>query len=151
MISTERRLLEEPDQVAPLAASLSELLREELNGIKKQWDDQWKLGESRLEADSNWQAIEPERRRLLRLSRKLILDQAPRIEVENTEALLRTLDAASLSALRDRIAAMPSRYDGMLVEAAKLLEPAAHRVQLPNSTLRTEEEIDSWYPLKESG
>lgn len=143
-VEAQRQLLEEPDQIAPLVSGLTQMLRGELNTAKAQWDRQWELGESRLASDPNWNEVEPEQRHALRVPHSLTIGEAPKIEVQDTDAVLRTLEALPLPALRDRIAAMGSRYDQILVQAAKLLEPAAQKIDLPGGTLKTEEDVERW-------
>jgi hypothetical protein len=137
-------LLKDPDPMAPLAASLAQILREQLNDLKKRWDLQWSTRESRLEKDASWQALEPEQKHELRLPHGLLEAVAPRIDVESTEAVIATLDTSPLPALRDRIAAMPSRYDELLLAAAQLLEPMAKKVDLPSRTLKSDKDVDEW-------
>ena len=143
-VQDQRLLLQDPDPIPALSAGLSQLLREQLNDLKKRWDHQWNVGEARLEKDPSWQALEPEQRHELRLPHGLLQAMAPQIDVETTAAVLATLDASPLSALRDRIAAMPSRYDELLVGAAQLLEPKARKVDLPSRTLKSEQDVDAW-------
>ena len=50
----------------------------------------------------------------------------------------------SLSALTDRVAALPSRFDAVLVAAAELMEPEAQFIKFPQRTIKTDQEIDQW-------
>lgn len=143
-INEHRQLLEEPDQIEPLISELTQLLRNQLNTLKAQWDKEWNAGEARLEADEHWNQLEPEQKHELRVPHGLIQNAIPRIEVQDTDAILKTLDAVSLSELQNRIAAMPRRYDQILFETARLMEPKAQEVLVPRRMLKTEEEIDSW-------
>jgi len=97
-----------------------------------------------LSADENWNKLEPKQKHDLRVPHGLVEDRLPQIEIKDTESILRTLNATSLNALRDRIAAMPGRYQQILLEAAQLLEPMARRANLPKATLKTETDLDSW-------
>jgi len=143
-IEEHRLLLQEPDPIAPLVASVTQLLRDELNKDKAAWDKEWETGESRLKKDSNWQQLEPEQKHELRKPHGLIEEGIPKIRVESTEAILTTLDASPLSALKDRVAAMQSRYQQILLGAAKLLEPEVQAVRLPSRTLKTESDVEQW-------
>ena len=143
-IEDQRQLLEEPDLIAPLVANLTQLLRDELNQIKKSFDDNWEAGEEKLRNDVNFQLLEKEQRHDLRLSQQLVEGAKPLIEVENTTAVLKSLNANGISALHDRVAAMPSRFDKVLFEAAKMLEPEVENVILPSRMLKTEEDIQEW-------
>lgn len=148
VIEEQRQLLEEPDLIAPLVAGLTQLLREELNQIKKSFDENWDAGGERLKNDANFGQLGQDQRHALRLSQQLVEAAKPVIEVENTHAVLKSLTANGISALRDRVAAMPSRFDKVMFEAAKLLEPEVEEVVLPSRMLKTDEDIQEW--LKEA-
>lgn len=147
-IEQQRQLLQDPDPVTPIITGLTQLLRDELNVISAGWEEQWKAGEAKLNADSNWQQLEPEQRHDLRATQQLVEAYIPKIDVKDTTSILKTLDRAGLHPLRDRIAAMASRFDQVLFGAAKMLEPEVQSVSLPCRTLKTEEEINAW--LEES-
>ena len=143
-IETERQLIEETDLISPLLTNLTQLLREEINDLKNMFENKWTAGEKRLKNDNNWAELEQEQRYNLRLNQQLIEASKPEIHVESTDEILTTLDTISLSALKDRVAAMPSRFDQIILGAAKIMEPEIQEVKLPNQTLKTEVEVDSW-------
>jgi hypothetical protein len=143
-IETQRQLLAEPDLIPPLIKHLTQLLRDALNQIQSDWDREWQTGETRLKQDTNWQQLESEQRHELRLPHGLVEAACPAIEVDTTDAILRTLNQTKLTALKDRIAAMFGRYDQILLEAALLLEPELQKVSLPARTLKTQKDVDAW-------
>lgn len=144
-ITKGRQLLMEPDPVSPLVSAVAQMLREEINTVKAQWETKWNDGEERLKNDSDWAQIEDaNERHTLRLPHGLTNGQTPSFSVETTEAILKTLDAVSLPAFHDKIAALPSRYDRLLEDVAKRLEPTARHIPLPNKTLKTPEDVDAW-------
>ena len=143
-IEKHRQLLEEPDLISPLAANLTQLLREELNRLDKEYQSRHDEGMARLKADTNWQQLDPEQRNSLLTEQKLTLADAPKIDVAGTEEIIATLERITLSALTDRVAAMPSRFDAVLVGAAELMEPEAQFVKLPSRTIKTDQDIDDW-------
>jgi hypothetical protein len=143
-IEKQRQLLEEPDLISPLVANLTQLLREELNRLDKEYQSRHNEGMARLKADTNWQQLDPEQRNSLLAEHKLTLANAPKINVASTEEIVATLERITLSALTDRVAAMPSRFDAVLVGATELMEPEAQFVKLPNRTIKTEQDIDAW-------
>jgi hypothetical protein len=143
-IEKHRQLLDNPDPLTPLIKSLTEALREELNQQKQAWETTYSVQENRLETDSNFMAMEPEERFAIRKPLQLIEDGTPIIEVSDIDAILKTLERTSLSALRDRIAALPSRFQSAKVAAAKAREPKVQQVRLDFSTLKTEADIDAW-------
>lgn len=143
-IEQQRQLLEEPDLITPLISNLTQLLRDELNRLDKAYQSGHDQGMERLNDDSNWQQLEPEQRNQLLSEQKLTLADRPKVEVQNTEEVLSTLDVCALPMFNDRVAAMPSRFDNVAAGAAELCEPKAQFIQVPRRTLKTDEEIDAW-------
>lgn len=143
-LEQQRQLLEEPDPVSPLVASLTQLLRDELNRMHTCYQTRHKNGMERLDADTNWKQLEPEQRNSLLAAQKLTLSDAPKVLVANIEEVLATVDRLSLSSFADRVAAIDSRFDAVLVAAAELMEPEAQFVTLPSRTIKTEEDIEAW-------
>jgi len=143
-IEKQRQLLEEPDLISPLVTNLTQLLREELNRLDKEYQSRHDEGMARLKADTNWQQLDPEQRNSLLAEQKLTLADAPKINVASTEEIIATLERTTLSALTDRVAALSSRFDTVMVGAAELMEPEAQFVKLPNRTIKTEQDIDTW-------
>jgi len=64
IIRQQRQLLAEPDPISPLITGLTQLFRDELNRLKKKWNEGWQVGERQLNDDQNWQKLEPEQRLL---------------------------------------------------------------------------------------
>ena len=143
-IEDQRQLIRDPDPITPLANNITQLLREALNGLKQAYDTAYATGFERLEADANWQQLDPEQRHTLLLPQNLTAATQPKIELGTQEEILRTLQAISISALADRVAALPSRFDQVLQEAAKLLEPKAHVIYLTKATLNTPADVEQW-------
>jgi len=144
IIEQQRQLLEEPDPVMPLINALTQLLRDEMNQIKKNWSVEQQAGEAKLANDANWQQLEPEQRQELRTQQGLLEAATPAIEVNTTEAILKSLDAISISAFKDRVAAMPGRFSQVQIQAAKMLEPEVQQISLPAPTLKCEKDVDAW-------
>lgn len=143
-LEQQRQLLEDPDPVAPLVANLTQLLRDELNRLHTDYQTRHKDGMARLAADSNWQKLEPEQRNSLLAARKLTDADAPKVQVANTDEVLSTVEQLSLSSFADRVAALGSRFDAVLVAAAELMEPKAQFVKLPGGTIKSDKDIDAW-------
>lgn len=143
-IENQRQLLAEPDLITPLINTFSQLLRDELNRLSSDYKTRHQNGMNRLNADSNWQQLEPEKRNELLKQEHLTLSDEPKIQVATTEEVLATLDSLSLSALKDRVAAIDSRFDAVLTSTAELLEPQAQFVKVPSRTLKSEEDIETW-------
>lgn len=143
-IERERQLLEEPDPIAPLAGNLTQLLRDELNRLDKEYQACHEKGMARLKTDESWQTLEPEQRNTLLAAQKLTLADRPNVALGSTEEVLQTLAQINLSMFADRVAAMPGRFGNVLVSAAELLEPETQTIQLPRRMLKTEADIDVW-------
>lgn len=143
-IKQQRLLIEEPDPVAPLLASLTQLLREELNRLQNDYSARHEEGMKRLSVDANWQQLTPEQRHQL-LSEQSLHDAArPKVEVQSASDVLTTLDRCNLSMFADRVAAMPARFDNVVREAAELCEPQTQFIQIPRRMLKTDEDISAW-------
>lgn len=143
-IEQQRQLLEEPDLITPLVANVTQLLRDEVNRLHTDYQARHKAGMARLDADSNWKQLEPEQRNGLLSTQKLTLVDAPKVQVANTDEVLATVDRLSLSSFADRVAAIDSRFDAVLVAAAELMVPKAQFIKLPSRTIQTAEDIDAW-------
>ena len=143
-IEKQRQLLEDPDLVSPLVANLTQLLREKLNRLNNEYQAKHAAGMARLKNDANWQQLDPEQKNSLLSKQKLTLADSPEIKLASTDEIVLTLQRITLSALSDRVAAMPSRFDAVLVGAAELMEPEAQFVKLPNRTIKTEQDVDTW-------
>jgi hypothetical protein len=125
-------------------ASLTQLLRDELNRLHADYQTRHQNGMARLGADAHWQQLEPEQRNSLLTEQKLTLAHAPQVRVANTDEVLATVDRLSLASFADRVAALSSRFDSVAAEAAALCEPAIQFIALPRRTLKTTEDIDLW-------
>ncbi len=143
-IEQQRLLLQEPDPIAPLIASLTQLLRESLNKLDADYNVQHQLGIERLRNDSSWAQLEPEQRNEL-LSKQMLTEAArPKVNLSSTDDVLKTLDSVPLQMFSDRVAAMPGRFDQVLIKAAELTKPEVQFVQIPRRTIKTEDDIESW-------
>ena len=132
-IERERQLLELPDPIAPLIANLTQLLRDELNHLDKEYQTCHDQGMARLKADENWQKLEPEQRNALLSAQKLTLADQPKVTLGSTEEILQTLALTNLSMFADRVAAMLGRFDKIVLAAAELCEPEAQVITIPGA------------------
>jgi hypothetical protein len=143
-IEQQRQLLLEPDPVAPILTGLVQALRLELNRLHMEYKEAYKQGMDSLANDSNWNKLELEQREQLLAQHHLQEADEPVVEVKNNEEVLATLDRLPLKSFGDRIAALPARFNKVLEDAAKILEPEVKPLYIPRRTLKTEEEIDAW-------
>ena len=143
-IEEQRLLLAEPDQIKPLLANVTQLIRDTLNQIEEQYNNGHEDGMERLRKDANWQELSPEQRNALLSEQNLTQSDEPEIHVETTEDILKTLRKYPFSMLKDRIAAMSARFDRVLEGAALELEPEVKFIKLPKRTLKTRADVDQW-------
>jgi hypothetical protein len=143
-IEKQRQLLEEPDLISPLAANLTQLLREDLNRLDKDYQSIHDEGMKRLKVDTNWQQLDPDQRNSLLSKQKLTLAEAPKINVASTDETVSTLGRITLSAFGDRVAAMPSRFSEALIGAAEIMEPEAQFLNVPRRSLKSTEDVEDW-------
>ena len=144
LIAEQRQLLETPDLVAPIAAALTQRLREELNRLNQEYESRHKEGMDRLRNDLHWKELSPEQRHGLLSDQNLHAAARPDVKVQNPEQVISTLVRTSLARFSDQVAAISSRFNSVSDSAAKLCEPEAQFIHLPRRTLKTEEDIDSW-------
>ena len=143
-IQDQRMLLADPDPVKPLISSLAQLLRDAVNDLDQRYASTHEQGMARLRQDENWQKLEPEQRHELMAEQKLTEAERPKVNVQTTGDLIKTLSAMPLSNFNDRVAAMSARFDRVLQDAALLMEPKVHFVGIPHRILKSEAEIDAW-------
>jgi len=143
-ILDNRMLLAEPDPVEPLLLALAQRLRDELNSLSAQYKQEFERGFERLEQDPHWEQLEPEQRHSLLYAEGLTQAQEPRIQVASDQEIASTLADASITNLRDRVVAMPSRFQRIQQHAAKLMEPKVTFIALPRPTFKTSDDIDKW-------
>lgn len=143
-IEQQRMLLEETDPITPLVTMTAQLLRESLNSLDAEYRIRHEQGMERLRLDSNWVQLEPEQRNMLLSEHRLTEAGRPSINVQSTDDILTTLDNLPLAMFSDQVAAMPSRFDQVLLKAAELLEPEVKVIQVPSRMLRTEDDVNAW-------
>jgi hypothetical protein len=98
----------------------------------------------RLQADSNWQQLEPEQKNRLLAGQKLTNAERPKVNLETTQDIVSTLVRMPLPMFADRLAAMNGRFDLVLEEAAELMEPEAQFIRVPRQTIKTDADIEAW-------
>lgn len=143
-IEKERQLLEETDLIEPLLKNLTQVLRTQINKIDEGFQASWEEGNALLEQDENWQQLDPEQKFELRSGQHLLEENKPIINVDSTRSVLSTLDDLPLAAFNDRVAAMPSRFDNLLLDAARMMEPEIQKVKLSSQVLKTGDDVDAW-------
>lgn len=143
-IENNRLLLNEPDQINPLIKKLSQMIREELNWLNKEYEKKYNEGTYRLGEDQNWNTLEQEQKYDLMSSQNLHEKAKPEIQLGTTRDILNTINCISIDGFNDRVAALTGRFDNVAMSAAKICEPEIQEVSLPGKTLKTTEDIDEW-------
>ncbi|MFQ6238240.1 BREX system P-loop protein BrxC [Sinorhizobium meliloti] len=143
-IQDQRQLLLMPDPIAPLVASFTQLLRDELNRLSVLYKQNHDAGMARLGADENWKKLQPDQRNSLLAAERLALHDAPVVKVASPAEVLETLQAITLSAFEDRVKSLASRFNEVQSQAAEIMEPTAKTVHLPSRTLKTGADLDIW-------
>ena len=143
-IRDERRLLDEPDLVAPLLTTATNRLRERLDALAAAEQAQAQAGEEKLAASDAWRRTPPEQQEQLRERRRLRSPAADRPTLAGPDDVLAALTALPLRARHDAPAGLAARYDAALHEAALALQPQASAVEAPRRTIHNEAELDAW-------
>jgi hypothetical protein len=141
-VEKTRSLLADTDHVPGLVDKLATALRDALNAAHAAAVARHEAGLSGLEENTVWQKLTPEQKFdcLTGANARTV----PPIAVGTTDDILATLRGTNPRALQDLADAMPTRFANALAAAAKLLEPQAQRVTLPQATIKTEEELAAW-------
>jgi len=144
-IVSNRQLLDDPDPTLPLLTELTQILRDRLNVCMSDYEALCAKGEEKLEADENWKAIaEPDKKYEIRKKYSLVEAQKPQIKVSTSQEIIETLGRMNLDTFHATIDALPSRFDKVLTDAAKLNEPKIQEISVISRTLRTENDLDEW-------
>lgn len=138
----DRRLLEDPDPVAPLTSRLATTLRARYAAAVDAYEKARSSAIVALESDDLWAKLDADQRMAI-LAATALDPQAPS-GLETTSKLLTALDATRPRDWEDRIDLLPPRIAKAREHAAKLVEPAAIRVTPPSATLRTPPDVDAY-------
>ncbi len=137
-----RTLLDDPDPVSPLINTVAAALRAELQKERKRLIEAQDQEMKALEASQEWQNLAAsERQRLLSQN---ALGPVPQLTIGTDEELLAALDDTPMVAWEDKIAAPAGRVKKVREEAAKLLLPRAIRINPPQATLKSVDEVDTY-------
>ncbi len=141
-IEKQRLLLADPDPIQPLLKSLEDALRNALTAQQKRYADQLKQKAKDLEADISWQQLAEDERADIR--GQCDIGDAPKLSLTTHQELVSALEQHPLVVWRDRIDALPGRFDRARELASKSLEPETQTVEIPRRTLKSPEDVDAW-------
>lgn len=148
-VAQQRRLLDIPDPVAPLAASLSDVLRIATRSAIARYGAALSAALGPLDADQTWAALADEQRRSLLESNGLVAITDP--DLGTPTQVLAAIEARSLDSWPDRIDVLGAHVDRAREQAARLLEPMAVRIVPPSGSIRSADDIDAYLErLRES-
>ena len=149
----ERRLLEEPDHVAPQIVKLASALRDELARLHAALAEAIREAEAELVADPDWTQLDGGQQDGIRRTYGLVAPEPPDLSTE--KALLRSLNERSLSGWRDAADAVPTRMERALNAAREHTRPddapalpdqsrKPTTIRLRRATLADEAAVRAW-------
>lgn len=141
-IRADRRLLDEPNLIAPLGRQVADALRAEVMAARSRWRQSFDQESARLNTSEVWAGLAEADRTRLRVN--LQLNSLPEASLASEEDLERELSTRPLSTWPERIDALPTRFSEAATRAARLLEPTARSVKVSSGTLRNKEDISAW-------
>jgi hypothetical protein len=95
-----------------------------------------------LKADAAWNKISPEKKHELRVAHALLPQDVP--DLSTPEKITESLTARGLAGWRDMAAALPTRIETTLRDAAVEVEPKTQTVAMPRRVIRSEPDLDAW-------
>src|SRR6266516_468192 len=144
-IKESRSLLDDPDPVSPLLHRVATALRGELQKARERLIEAQERELKALTTSKDWQNLaEADRQRMLYQN---ALGPVSQLKIGTDEELLAALDTTSLAAWEDKIAASPGRVKKVREETAKLLTPKVVRIPIPQVTLQSIEEVDTYLAM----
>jgi hypothetical protein len=141
-IRTARALLSEPDPLPSVVSAAADNLRNLTNAAYNAWQQAWHTGEARLKADAAWNKISPEKKHELRVEHALLQQDIP--DLSTPEKIAESLTARGLAGWRDMAAALPTRIETALRDAAVEVEPKTQTVAMPRRVIRSKPDLDTW-------
>jgi hypothetical protein len=141
-IRSGRRLLDEPDPISPIAASLCDGLRAALGDAYGRYERAFDAGQAQLAADLQWGRLDEAKRTQILTTVGLRLAPPPAL---GTEAeILTSLRDATIFEWDYRADAIPAKVGQARERAAKELEPKAQRFTPPAAHLASAEDVDRY-------
>jgi hypothetical protein len=141
-VREERQLLYDPNPVTAICSDLTQVLRTALNEAQQKYSDLHGQEMGELEEDSSWSELDGDQRGEILQAHDLA--GIPTVATGTEAEVLSSLVSMSLSTWRDRIAALPQRFEQARLEAAQRLTPTATYVHLPSGTLNDEADVQAW-------
>lgn len=141
-IRENRLVLQEPDPVYPKLISLTDKLKEALNGLKANYISLYEGRMKELQSNDYFNKLTPEQKHSILAKNQLLVK--PEIKSLDAHELLMQLQKASLYTWETKIAALPGQFQSALEEAIKLAAPQAQTYSLPKTTITCQADIDNY-------
>jgi hypothetical protein len=141
-IRNDRRLLDEPDLVAPLCREVADVLRREVRAARSLWRQRFDEGSQHLAASEPWQRVDEADRAQILSELQLVMPPDP--PLASDDDLVRELTTRPLPSWPERIDALPARFAKALSGAARVLEPSVRTVRISSPTLANQAEVRAW-------
>jgi hypothetical protein len=141
-IRTNRSLLQDPDPVSPLLASVGEALRSALHLAHKNFEGVLAHERNRLEENSIWSSLPQAKRDTMLLAADIVSRPSP--PMGSDAELAHSLAVTPLSAWRTQTEALSARFIQVLHAAIKEAEPTAKPIQLPGRTIKSLDDLENW-------
>lgn len=138
-VREHRQLLDQPDPIAPIASVGADLLRQAVRDRVEAYNSAAGRALTSLKSDENWSTLTLQQREALLRANEIA--EVPLPEMGTNDQILALAEARPLAAWDDRIVAVPARLSRIREEAARLLQPTAHRTTVPAATLNSEEQV----------
>ena len=147
-VRSNRLLLADVDPVAPVRSTLTTILRQKVTAADATTRAAFDSALASVEGSAPWQRLDSTARNRILSDTRLL---APRsTDVSNDEALIRELDASSLSARATEAEAMPARAQRAIELAARALEPTVRAFSVERATLQSPEDVRNWLARTEA-
>jgi hypothetical protein len=146
-IRTHRQLLDATDPVPPLRASLTDILRQNLNSANAAHEKAYTDGLAELQANDTWLKLKDDQCAKILSDVGFIAPAKP--DTSTDKAILSELQNRNLATRRAEIDAVPGRIGNALRAAAILLEPKVRGIAVERTLLKTPEDVRQWAARQE--
>ena len=141
-IMSERTLLNDPDPVPPLMASVTDALRSALLNVHKELVENRDRLVSNLLRSDNWANLgEHDRERILQI---YLLGSVSEIDVGDRGDLMNLLNESDLKSRGEQITLLMVRVEEATEEVSRVLQPEAVKVNPPSAILSNREDVEGY-------
>jgi hypothetical protein len=141
-ILANRLLLMNPNPMIPLCNQLTQLLQQSWVEAQAEYQQEYEASLTELQATEDWQQLAPQQQKEILQENQL--EPLSYGEVDTPDKVIKVLGSQPLNSWGSKKEALSLRIAQARVRAAKVLQPQATELKLPNSTIRTPEEAEQW-------